>query len=488
MSNSAPQGVRAFLFDNAFVGLAQVLTKLRGLILIPLLVKGLGTESYGIYAQAISFVALAGGVFALNLHLPFIQFVAQDPEQAPASVTTLKASMLASTVLASIFLFVAATPHARGFFVGTENAHVFLGALALTITSTSRMFVLNAYRATNRIKLRSILDFGSSLVDLLGSVAMVTAGYGLSGVFYFSAAWGVVFNAASFVHVARLLGVGPFQIGILKRALRYSLPLVPAAIAGWLLDRGDRFLLNAFLGPREVGIYSAQYALASLASVMMLPLQITLVPKVAQLWPRDRELARRYLDGSMKVLVATSVPFVAICTACAPQLLTALANEEVAFHSRITVTAVGVGATLWAATILQSLVFYSTGSTAKVGFVTAVAAGLNLGTNFLLIPRAGLVGAALATTLSYAGAFALMTMLARGETLIRYDRAFLLRICLGAAVSAVPAFVAAERGYPVVGALLSGLVYLLALVTFVVERDTLRSLKHQAASFLRRGR
>ncbi len=463
MSEAPGRGVRSFIVDNLFVGLAQLLTKVRGLVLIPLLVKGLGVESYGVYAQVISFVGLVGGLLALNVHLPFIQFAAEDRKRAGSLLTTLILSLIVSVGLGSTLLYVLAGDRTRDLLVATPDPRFFVVALCMALAAANRLFLLNAYRATDRIKLRSTLDFLGTLVEIGGAVVLVVAGFGLYEVLLFSAAWGLVFDLGCFVHVASILGVGPLDRSLWIRALRYSLPLVPASLALWALDRADRFLLNAFLGEREVGLYSARYAWASLAGVVLAPLQITLVPKVAQLWASERPRAFAYLTTSIQVFLAASIGVAAFLTVSAPEALRLLASPEVAEGSTLVTLLISTGAVVWGATIIQSLVFYATHGTGKVGLINVVAALVNVACNLALIPVVGGLGSAIATTLGYATAFALTLLLTRRVFPASYGW-FLVRCVAGACFAGAPSVLLVRWGYPFAGGALVGLLYLVALL------------------------
>jgi len=483
MAGEAASGARSFIIDNIFVGLAQFLTKFRGLILIPLLVKGLGIESYGIYVQVLSFVGLAGGLLALNLHLPLVQFLAESRSSSGNLLATLQVSVLASVGAGALLLYLAAGPGARDALVGTDDTVVFGAALLIAVAAGSRVFLMNAYRATDRIKLRTVIEFLGTLVELAGAVALVVSGYGMRAVLGFTAAWGLAFDVACFVHVARLLGLGRFDLAILVKALRYSVPLVPASVAAWALDRGDRFLLNVWRGEKEVGIYSAQYAWAALASAVLLPLQVTLVPKVAKLWATQPDEARRYLETSMRVFLMSAIGGCAILISCAPPALQVLASAEVAVDSRTVVALVSVGSLLWGATILQSLVFYSTHQTARVGMINAAAAVINLVANLVCIPRWGIRGAAVATALGYSGAFILTLAMTRSYYGFLASPRFVLgSITAALAAGALAAGLVAQE-YPLLAAPLAGAAYGLGLLLLgVVRRDEVVA----AASRLRR--
>ena len=50
-----------------------------------------------------------------------------------------------------------------------------------------------------------------------------------------------------------------FSFDILKKLLHFGMPMMPGVIAGWILTVSDRYLLNWFASPAEVGLYDIAY-------------------------------------------------------------------------------------------------------------------------------------------------------------------------------------------------------------------------------------
>ena len=96
-----------------------------------------------------------------------------------------------------------------------------------------------------------------------------------------------------------LLGYRRFQLGfqfdrrLLRAMNRFGLPLVPAALALWVINLIDRLFINAYKGQAEVGIYSLAVRISSLIIFLMTAFQLA--------WPafaysiRDDSVAQAHL-------------------------------------------------------------------------------------------------------------------------------------------------------------------------------------------------
>ena len=96
------------------------------------------------------------------------------------------------------------------------------------------------------------------LVVILGAhVENILIGYGFASF----CIW-LLFKNIIFIEANSFPPVGPNQY-LKSDLLKYSLPLVPLAIVGWITSLGDRYIIGGILGPAEVGIYAAGYGLIS---------------------------------------------------------------------------------------------------------------------------------------------------------------------------------------------------------------------------------
>jgi O-antigen/teichoic acid export membrane protein len=184
---------------------------------------------------------------------------------------------------------------------------------------------------------------------------------------------------------------------LLARVVRHGIRIHPGYIAYILLLRSDVFLINATLGTREVGLYSLAVLVAQLVwtvsqplATAALPLQTTAdVAEAGRITLRTTRLCL-LVAGSLSVLVAATtwkvLPIVYgqdFADAYLP--LVALLPG---------VCAMSVVRPMWNRLLREG----------RPGQITAAAAGcfvLNAGLNLALLPVLGLVGASIASSVSY---------------------------------------------------------------------------------------
>ena len=228
-----------------------------------------------------------------------------------------------------------------------------------------------------------VLNWGA-----MGYILAIICADGLSAVFLFV--------------VARLwhfLDVKHFNKVLFRKMLRYALPLVPASIFWWVTNASDKFFVISMLeeGERWTGIYGQSYVLPSLLSVVS-----TMFTEAWQLsaftdgTEQGREAFFSKVFGAYQ-----SVMFVAgagVILICQPVMRIWKADYFVAWQFIPMLTL----ATVFSSFCNYFNSIYMVEKRSDLSLITmAVGAGVNCILNFLLIPSMGVMGAALATMVSY---------------------------------------------------------------------------------------
>ncbi|MEZ4294062.1 MAG: oligosaccharide flippase family protein [Polyangiaceae bacterium] len=440
------RGVREFVADNAIVSLALVIGKLRGIVTLPLIVGAIGTAGYGIWAQILAFVTFLSVVVSWNLHLPLIRFIAADRAQAPRVYTTILTLEMLLTGAAAVLLlpFSRETSDALLGDAGLGK-HLAMG-LVLVFFNNVRLMNLNVYRAYDRFLARSAVELSAQTIELGIIIAVFAVTKDLFAALAAMAAWAAVVAVLSTWHAGRLTGFGKPSLAIARSAMGYAVPLLPSLLSFWILDRSDRFFIGKYLGATEVGIYSACYALGGLVLHAQTPFQMTLFPKVAQLWDSDRGTAKKYIELSNKFFLTLAIPFTAACAVVAPSLLGKLGNAEIAGKSAALTVLIAAGVMLWGVTIMHTQVLHGARSTGVQGITSLFAAVLNVGLNVVLLPRIGTVGAAIATLAAYGMQCAVLARAARAHMAIAYFPGYLAKCGVASGVMLVPMYFLVGRG------------------------------------------
>ncbi|MFX0093042.1 MAG: lipopolysaccharide biosynthesis protein [Candidatus Hodarchaeota archaeon] len=189
-----------------------------------------------------------------------------------------------------------------------------------------------------------------------------------------------------------------FSRSILKRQLKFSLPLVPALFAFWFIDSSDRYLLKIFLPLSEVGLYNVGY---NIGLVMMI-----VVGGFTLAWPpyyhknnQDNE-GQTICNDVLKIYLLITSFFVVVLSLAAPVVVKILTTER--FYQAFTIVPwVAMAYLLKGPYIIFLMGVYIKNRTSWQLYLEGFAAAVNIGLNILLIPIVGREAAAITTLLSY---------------------------------------------------------------------------------------
>jgi O-antigen/teichoic acid export membrane protein len=288
----------------------------------------------------------------------------------------------------------------------------------------------------------------------------------------------------------RLLSPAMFDYGFLRAALMFSFPLMVAEISWVVLDSGDRFFIQHYLGAQPLGFYAAAYGIAIyLQDVLMQPLQLALFPVCMKLWNSEgKKATQEFLGRSLDQFLLIAVAVVCVAIVTSHDVIVLLASKK--FQQAHTLLPfLVIGLVLSAITIYfrPGLLIHKRAS--KIATATFYACILNIALNVVLLPRVGLIGAAVATMVSYAGIVVFLAFESLRVLPFRLELMAFLRYCIvGAGVSWLAAQLPVE--IPWIAALAKGtlILVLYAGILCVIDarvRGLFRKIWSMAANWLR---
>jgi O-antigen/teichoic acid export membrane protein len=173
-----------------------------------------------------------------------------------------------------------------------------------------------------------------------------------------------------------------------------------------LLNVADRYVIQGFAGLQQVGIYSAIYNLSN-AGVMVLtnPVLLAFAPRIFQRAGAASSLrsnvdARQLTESSLQLLLIIGSPLLAWSALLHREFVTLVLGAKYAETTIVFPLVVG-GILIWQFAQILQKGFETAGQTTALGSSIASAVGVNLLLNFILVPRLGIIGAALATLGAY---------------------------------------------------------------------------------------
>ncbi len=333
----------------------------------------------------------------------------------------------------------------------------------------------------------SLLGLATGLVVTVATVGALALGGGITGMFAVEAAGAAALLAGLSLLARRFtasLRAGPSLDRALRRdVLRYAAVTSVGVILTFVVwRRSELFVLERYSTETQIALYSIAFAAVSTLVVAFQGLTGAALPAVATLHGAgEHDRIRSGYSRAVRLLLVVALPLTAGALALGPALVSLAYGEQ--FE--------GAGTPLLILLSLLPVIPLANLSNAVLGAMGKlraplaagiVAAGVNIGLDFLLIPPHGAIGAALANSAAQMTAGVPVLVYAwRTVGDVRWEPAAIVRAALAAAGGGL----AAWAGVSLVGGAAGFVVGLLAgTIAFALLAAALRILPAEDARWL----
>ena len=372
------------------------------------LARWMGATEYGIYVLVWTWVLVLGGLSHLGLSMASIRLL---PEYREQGETDLLRGLLRGGRLLAIG-------------VGTVVAGLGLAGLMMFGDRLEHPVLLPAYLALICVPMYALTDIQDGIGRGRGWMASALAPpYILRPLLVLVAmavahAWGLPMRATTAAAAAivatwltalvqtvlvqrRLKGdiePGPRRYDF-RRWLRTAAPLLVIYACDLTLQNADVLILSAYLSPAEVGMYFAAAKTMSLILFVHYAVGSAVANRFSALNARgDREALKTFVKDAVRWTFWPSLAAALILLALGKPLLWLFSPQFTEAYPVMLVLVVGflVRASMGPAEFLLNML----GEQMLCAAVLVVAALLNIALNFALVPRYGMMGAAIGTSAS----------------------------------------------------------------------------------------
>jgi O-antigen/teichoic acid export membrane protein len=426
------------------VGVVQTFTSLKGLIILPILTKVLGASDYGIWATVLVTVALAQPVIQLGLDNSILRFLAAKRKgEIVQGVITALCVVLFTGAIASLAFFFSSDLFATTILKEEAAASIIRVASCLLILETMNVVTIGSFRVFGQIKRYSVVTLLQTLLEI-GLVAFfVLSGHGLLGAIIALIITKAVALAVALSFIISYAGFVRPDFSVLPAYLRYGLPLVPTVLFGFVIASTDRYVIGGFLGAASVGTYSAAYGIGGVVLLFGAYIMYILRPTVYKAYDEGRiDTVKTYLSYSWKYLLMLSIPAAFGLAIMSEPLLASLTTAEFVATGKFIIPLVAFSMIIYGMGQIFGAVVLLSKRSGIFPLVFGAAAAVNLGLNIWLIPRWGIITAAVTTLIAYALATAIMYQQSRKYMKFKLDPVFIIKSVLasGLMVLAIWAF------------------------------------------------
>lgn len=386
--------------QSAIYTLPGIAGQVIGIILVPIYTRIFIPADYGIMAGvaiAIPIVTLLV-MFGIESGVARYYLDSQDEEDKKLTASTglfFVAMLSFSVILIAVLFF--SEEISQLVLTDRKYSTYFLVALASIPFALCYKLALDIFRFRFQTTRLTVISIAKLLVNVgLTVYFVVFLRIGIVGVYLALLITAVVFSFAV-LFMVRDNYIPAFSFKRLKRLLAFSIPLVPTAMAIYIFQYADRYLLIRLATLEELGLYSVGMTIASVLILLTGGFRTAWIPIIYSSF-REEESRRFYAKifdyfwasiflgaigislFSREILFILAPPtYLGACTVVPILVL------GVVFFNAIQFFSFGIG-------IAKKTQYYLA--------LMVVAASLNIGLNYLLIPNYGMVGAAIATLIS----------------------------------------------------------------------------------------
>lgn len=392
--------LRQLASESLVYGIAGIITRFLSVFLVPLYTRIFSPSDYGILSLVLASISLVKifTVLALDNSAHRWYWDTEDEGDRKRTLSSWLWCQLATSTVAMILIVLFAGPLARAITVQTETAKYFILAALTLPLSVPETVVVNWLRMQRRPWVTVFYTLAINLTNVMLTIILVIKlNAGLTSVFVAQVIAAIMSSAVAIYVMRGWIGLGSFDWKRLREMLAFAMPLIPAALAFWVVNLSDRYFIQYYRSTHEVGLYAVGSSLAAVTVLITGAFQQAWGPFALSIHKRPD--SRLVYATALNVYLWVTCLISAALTILAPEALRLLttdiyveASDVVGFLS-LSYVVVGVS---YIASIGTAIAKKNT----PTGIAITGAAIINITLNAMLVPWFGKTGAALATLLS----------------------------------------------------------------------------------------
>lgn len=401
-----------FSKEISLVLIANVCTSLFAFIQLAVLTKWLGVNLYGIWSVINVTIMLIVPIASLSFGASIIRFLSIEKNKL---IIKEDFSSSFSTILIFGFILLITLCFFSDYIainvLKNVNYSFYIKLASILIILISLHSLTVAFlRTFRKIKLYSTLTVIQYLSQVILICFSLLLNFKLTGVIIsFIINW-FLFTAINFFIIYKEVG---FQLPKFTRSkiyLKYGIPLIPNFGIMWVISLSDRYIISYFLDNVATGIYSAAYILSNQAGFLLGAITVVLFPAISKSFDEQNiKETKNYLKYSLKYFFLFSIPATFGLWILAKPILQIFTTTKF-LSGEIIIPFIALGSIFGGLFQICIYIVHLVKKTYLTIRLLTISAVLNIVLNIILIPRMGIIGAAIATLISY-GILGLLTLM-----------------------------------------------------------------------------
>lgn len=391
------QGFRRYAVNTTWLMAEQILRIIAGILVGIWVARYLGPEQFGIFSYVLAFTTIFGGIAKLGLDGILVRELIHQPKLQNTYMGTAFWLKVIGAVMVTVFM-ACIVPFTSND--ATTNLYIFIIAGGLFFQG----FEVVEFYFQSQV-LAKLISICKVIQLIFSSIIKVYLVLIQADLFWFVCVTSLdMFSLAFSYFIAyRIKGNASFfkcfDVEIAKKLLKDSWMLVFSSMVVMIYMRIDQIMIKEMLGDYEVGIYSAAVKLSEAFYFIPVLLSASVFPAIINARKESAALYQKRMQRLYTFLIWLAIIVALPITLLSEWLIMLLFGEAYLPAGQVLMIHI------WAAVFVFMGVAFSKYLLAenlqKIAFQrTLLGAIANVCLNFILIPKYGLKGAAIATLLA----------------------------------------------------------------------------------------
>lgn len=384
----------------------NLFVRLVNFILLPVYSNLISIEQFGIYSLLMSVYAIAAVFYQLGMISSFTNFYLKESDEQKRKIvfsSMVNAILLLGGVLTVIIIVLSKFLSQK--ILGSHDYYLLIDFLfiALFIDTVSAV-ILQLFKTLEQSKRVFMYMLVAAILSFILNILLVyKLKTGINGI--------IIAHLVSTAAVFFLLLIPIRKIyspsidkKVIKEIILFSLPLFLSGLFASGVDVIDRFIIDFFLGKKQVGEYSFAYRIAMITNIFVISFRAAWTP-----YALNRYHQKDYKDSFGKTflkLLSAGILLLLIVSFFAEDLFKIQINEKYLFNPQykgglIILPYVILGYIFSSVAAFYSVYPFVSGKSYHFLISDGIGLIANVVFNIILIPQLGILGAGISTCISF---------------------------------------------------------------------------------------
>lgn len=372
-----------------------IFSYLLGPLSLILVVKPLSVSDYGMYSLISTFVSFFLMFCGLGINRFNYKEIPSKEEETQYSIfkTTLIVELMFSIILSIVLFFM---------FKDKMQIRFLVLLFFYLFFSLINVEFLRFLGLQKKISLKSLLSFFEEKFWMLPILLVIIfSSVTLEKIFVAKMITSFIVLLLCFKNINfKLFIKSKFEISIISKFLKFSIPLILVDIGIYLLEAGDRYILGIYKGTNEVGLYSFAYSWIRIIFTLSTVFMFVMQPYVSDFYGREKDKFVELITLIKKYTILILFSGLIYFMINFKDLILLLGKSDYLYIWNTLLILMFFPIFMTPAYFFQMILILE-GKNFKVSNSYVIAVMVNIVSNFILIPFLGKNGAAVSTVLAY---------------------------------------------------------------------------------------